>query len=106
MFGGAPGASNQTASVPLTPNAGFPPRSRTVPTTVTVASFAGEAVVLDDLPKLRERDTIRGPEANLGGCPLERDFRRLHSVELQNGHAHGVGAERSIHSEYLQIDLS
>jgi len=57
----------------------------------------------NDPPQLRQRNRVARLEANVGARLLEGDVHGVNPVELSDGHAHGVGTERSIHAEDVQL---
>jgi len=55
---------------------------------------------------LRQRDPVARTQIDGRSRPLERDIHGLYPIDLPHGHAHGVGADRSIHAEDLQVDAA
>lgn len=58
-----------------------------------------ESVLLDNVTELIQRHRVAGAKPDICYRTLQRDVGRLHPWKLPHGHAHGVGADGSIHSE-------
>jgi D-alanyl-D-alanine dipeptidase len=76
-------------------------------TTCAHLRFLGyEAVVFDDLAERRQRDCVAWFQLENRQAFVQAHAYVLNAVNLQHGHAHGVSADLSIHSERLDFDVA
>ncbi|HLK33023.1 MAG TPA: hypothetical protein VKT29_08025 [Terriglobales bacterium] len=67
--------------------------------------FRGESILFDRIPKLLHAHRIPRLEVNRGHAFIEADRYGLDSRDFFDCHAHGVGANPSIHAENGQINM-
>ncbi len=80
-----------------------PPRRSMRAESVSFASF-GEALMADDATQLRDRHGVRRCELDGDATVVETHLRVVDAVQLLHGHAHGVGADASVHAENGLVD--